>query len=135
MATLLLTLDTAVVKTQVSLGRVGGTISTTDSESGNALILLITNPHGPKVEITSCIGERSTGWLSRTKERFYIPMNGLPYRFGEDGACCMAWIETLYLPPLEGLTQLYLRDSNGDEWPLENTAALLQIRDRLLRRR
>ena len=132
---LLLTLDSTVVKTQVSLGTVGGTISTTDSESGNALIVLITNPFGPKVEIASCIGERSTGWLGRGRERFAIPMNGLPYRFGEDGECCMAWLETSYLPSLEGIVQFYVRDSEGGEWPLDNPETLLQIRDRLLRRR
>ncbi len=128
-------LDTAVVKAQVSLGTVGGTISVTDSDSGNALILLITNPFGPKVEITSCIGERSTGWLGRGRERFLIDMHGFPYRFGEDGDCCLAWAETTYLPRLDGLIQLYLRDSDGNEWPLETTDALLRIRDRLSRRR
>lgn len=132
---LMLTLDTAVVKAKVSLGRVGGTISTADSDSGNALILLITNPFGPKVEITSCIGERSIGWLGRTRQRFIIPMNGLPYSFGEDGERCLAWTETTYLPSFDGVTQIYVRDSQGDEWPVENPETLLQIRYRLARRR
>lgn len=131
-----LTLDApAIVKAQVSLGRVAGTISTADSESGNALILLITNPGGSNVEITSCVGERVTGRHGRSRERFFVPMHGLPYCFGDDGDCCMAWTETLYLPPIDGLTQLYLRGRDGSEWPVENTYTLLQIRDRLLSRR
>jgi len=130
-----LTLDAPVVKAQVSMGTIGGTISTADSESGNALILLITNPIGPKVEITSCVGERLTGWRSRSKERFLIPLHGLPYHFGEDGDCCLAWTQTLYLPSLEGLVRIVMRDSEGGEWPIEDTDTLLQIRDRLLRRR
>lgn len=132
--TLQLTLKSSVVKPRVSLGRVAGTIVTDDWESGNALILLVTNPFGPTVELASCIGERSTGWRGRTRERFFIPMNGFPHRFGEDGDSCMAWAETRYLPSLEGLTRLYVRDSNGDEHPLENPEMLLEIRDRLLRR-
>ena len=132
---LLLTLDAAVVKARVSLGTVGGTISTAHSESGNALILLITNPFGPKVEITSCVGERPAGWLGHARQRFTIPMHGLPHCFPEDGERCMAWTQTTYLPSLAGLTQLYVVDNNGDEWPLENTDTLLQIRDRLTRSR
>jgi len=128
---LLLTLDTAVVKAQVSLGIVAGTISTADSESGNALMLVITNPFGPKVEITACIGERSTGLLGRGRQRFVIPMNGLPYQFGEDGERCLAWADIRYLPSLDGLTQLYVKDSNGNEHPVENTDTLLLIRQRL----
>jgi len=130
-----LTLDAAVVKPRISLGRVAGTIATVDWESGNALVLLVTNPFGPDIEITSCIGERSTGWRSRARQRFFIPMNGLPHRFGDDGDSCMAWAETRYLPSLEGLVQLYVCDSNGGEWPVENTGTLLEIRDHLLRRR
>ncbi len=130
-----LTVDAPVVRAQISLGRVGGTISTADSESGNALILLVTNPIGAKVEITGCVGERVTGWRGRNRERFVIPMNGFPYRFGEDGECCLAWMETQYLPPLEGLVQVYVRDSEGGEWPIQNAGTLLQIRDRLARRR
>jgi len=130
--TLQLTLNSAVVKPRVSLGRVAGTIATDDWESGNALILLVTNPLGPNVELTSCIGERFTGWRGRGRQRFFIPMNGFPHRFGEDGDSCMAWAETRYLPSLEGLAQLYVRDSNGDEHPVENPEMLLQIRDRLL---
>ena len=128
---LLLTLDAAVVKAQVSLGKVGGTISTADSESGNALMLVATNPFGPKVEITSCVGERTTGFLGRGRQRFVIPMNGLPYQFGEDGERCLAWASTRYLPSFEGLIQLYLRASDGNEWPVENTDTLLQICRRL----
>src|SRR5215472_15665670 len=45
---LLLTVEASVVKARVSLGKVGGTISTADSEAGNALMLVITNPFGPK---------------------------------------------------------------------------------------
>ena len=132
--TLNLTLDAAVVKARVSLGLVAGTIATDDWESGNALILLITNPFGPSVELTSCLGERCTGWRGRVRQRFFIPMNGFPHRFGEDGDSCMAWAETRYLPSLEGLVQLYVRDSNGNEHPLENPEMLLEIRDRLLQR-
>jgi hypothetical protein len=128
---LLLTLDSAVVKAQVSLGKVGGTISTADSESGNALILVVTNPFGPKVEINSCIGERATGFLGRGRQRFTIPMHGLPYQFGEDGQRCLAWANTRYLPSFDGLIQIYLRDSHGSEWPVENTDTLRQIRHRL----
>lgn len=130
-STSLLVLDTAVVKVEVSLGTVGGTVSTQDSPSGNALILVITNPFGPKVELRSCFGERSTGWRGRGRERFPVPIHGLPYQFGPDGERCLAWMETTYLPSLAGLVQLYLRDSNGDEWPLENPDRLLQIRDYL----
>lgn len=128
---LLLTVDAAVVKARVSLGKVGGTISTADSESGNALMLVITNPLGPKVEITSCVGERSTGFLGRGRQRFVIPMHGLPYQFGEDGERCIAWANTLYLPSFDGLIQLYLVDSEGNEWPVENTDTLHEICRRL----
>lgn len=130
-----LTLGTAVVKSRALLGTVGGTISTAESDGGNAFIVLISNPFGPKVEIASCIGERSTGWLGRGRERFTIPLNGLPHRFSEDGDRCLAWVETTYLPALDGLLQLYVRDSNGEEWPLENTRRLLEIRDLLIHRR
>ena len=133
-STLLLTLDAAVVKPRVSLGRVAGTVATVDWESGNALILLITNPFGPSVEVTSCIGERFMGWRGRARQRFFIPMNGFPHRFREDGDTCMGWAETRYLPRLEGLVQMYVRDSNGNEHPLENPDTLLQIRDHLLSR-
>ena len=133
--TLSLTLASAVIKSRALLGTVGGTISTAESDAGNALILLITNPFGPKVEITACIGERSTGWLGRGRERFAIPMNGLPHQFSEDGDRCLAWVETTNLPALDGLLQLYIRDSNGEEWPLENTSRLIEIRDLLIHRR
>ena len=128
---ILLTLDTAVVKAHVSLGTVAGTISTADSESGNALMLVVTNPFGAKVEIASCVGERSTGFLSRSRQRFVIPMHGLPYQFGEDGERCLAWANTCYLPSFEGVTQLYVRDSEGNDWPIENTETLHQICRRL----
>jgi hypothetical protein len=130
-APLLLTLDSTVVKAQVSLGQVGGIVSTSDSSSGNALMILITNPFGPKVEIASCIGERATGWLGRGRQRFVIPLNGLPYRFGEDGDRCLAWANTRYLPSLDGLVQVYLRDSNGNDWPVGDLEAFLRIRQRL----
>lgn len=130
---LLLTLDATVVKAQVSLGKVGGTISTADSETGNALMLVITNPFGPKVEINSCVGERSTGFLGRSRQRFVIPMHGLPYQFGEDGERCIAWANTRYLPSFDGLIQLYLVDSEGNEWPVENTDTLHEICRRLHR--
>jgi len=133
--TLSLTLDSAVVKPRVLLGTVGGTISTAESDAGNALMLLITNPFGPDVEIASCVGERSRGWLSRGRERFTIPLNGLPHRFPEDGDRCLAWLETTYLPALDGLVQLHVCDSNGREWPVENTHRLLEIRDLLTNRR
>jgi hypothetical protein len=133
-STLLLTLDSAVVKAQVSLGNVGGTISVADSDSGNALILVITNPFGPKVEITSCVGERATGLLRRGRQRFPIPVNGLPYRFGEDGERCLAWADIRYLPSFAGLRQIYVRDNKGVEWPLENTETLFLIRQRLAAR-
>jgi hypothetical protein len=132
--TLQLSLRAAAVKPRVSLGRVAGTIATDDWESGNALILVVTNPRGPNVELTSCIGERLTGWRGRHRERFSIPMNGFPHRFGEDGDSCMAWAEIRYLPELEGLAHLYVRDSNGDEHPVENPEMVLQIRDHLLQR-
>ena len=124
----------AAVKPRVSLGRVAGTIATDDWESANALILVVTNPIGPNVELIACIGERFTGWRGRVHQRFVIPMNGFPHRFGEDGDSCMAWAETRYLPPLDGLVQLYVRDSNGGEHPLDNPDKLLQIRDHLLER-
>jgi hypothetical protein len=133
--TLSLTSGTAVVKPRILLGTVGGAISTAESDTGNALMLLITNPLGPKVEIVSCIGERSTGWLGRGRQRFTISMNGLPRRFSEDGGRCLAWVETTCLPALDGLIQLYVRDSNGEEWPLENPHRLLEIRDLLNHRR
>jgi hypothetical protein len=128
---LLLTVEASVVKARVSLGKVGGTISTVDSEAGNALMLVITNPFGPKVEITSCVGERSTGFLGRGRQRFVIPMHGLPYQFGEDGERCLAWANTRYLPSFDGLIQLYLIDSAGNEWPVENTDTLHEICRRL----
>jgi hypothetical protein len=128
---LLLTVDASVVKARVSLGKVGGTISTADSESGNALMLVITNPLGPKVEITSCVGERSTGFLGRGRQRFIIPMHGLPYQFGEDGERCLAWANTRYLPSFDELIQLYLVDGVGSEWPVENSDTLHEIRRRL----
>ena len=131
MATSLLTLDEAVVKAQVSLGKVGGTISTADSDNGNALMLVITNPFGPKVEITSCMAERSAGFLGRARERFPIPMNGLPYAFREDGERCLAWADIRYLPSLQGIVQLYLRGTNGHNFPIENTDTLLRICQRL----
>ena len=130
-APLLLTLDSAVVKAQVSLGQVGGIVSTADSNSGNALMLLITNPFGPKVEITSCIGERATGWLGRGRQRFVIPLDGLPYQFGEDGDRCLAWANTRCLPSLQGLVHVYLRDTNGNEWPVEDLEPFHRIRQRL----
>lgn len=133
--TLSLTLDSAVVKPRVLLGTVGGTISTAESDAGNAFILLITNPFGPDVEIASCIGERSRGRLRRGRERFTIPLNGLPHRFSEDGDRCLAWVETTYLPALDGLLQLYVCDSGGREWPVENTRRLIEIRDLLTHRR
>lgn len=133
--TLSLTLESAVVKSRVLLGTVGGTISTAESDSGNALILLVTNPFGPEVEIASCIGERSRGWLGRSRERFTIPLNGLPHRFPEDGDRCLAWLETTYLPDLDGLVHLWVCDTNGREWPVENTHRLIEIRDLLTHRR
>ena len=126
-----LTLDAAVVKAQVSLGKVAGTISTTDSESGNALMLVITNPFGPKVGLTACIGERTTGFLGRGRQRFVIPMHGLPYQFGEDGERCLAWANIRYLPSFDGVTQLYVQDTSGGEYPVENPDTLLQICRRL----
>jgi hypothetical protein len=132
---LLLTLDTAVVKAQVSLGTVGGTISTADSDSGSTIILQITNPFGRKVELVSCVGERASGWLGRGRERFVVPINGLPHRFDEDGDHCLAWVETSYLPPLDGLTHLYVRDSQGEEWGVDNPGRLAEIRDILIHRR
>ena len=134
-STSLFVLDTAVIKARVSLGTVGGTISTEDSETGDTLMVVITNPHGPPVEITSCVGERSNGWLGRGRERFRIPMHGLPFCFEEDGDTCLAWTKVTALPSLDGLVQLYVQDTHGDEWPLENTETLLQIRDRLRRPR
>jgi len=128
---LLLTVEASVVKARVSLGKVGGTISTADSEAGSALMLVITNPFGPKVEITSCVGERSTGFLGRGRQRFVIPMHGLPYQFGEDGERCLAWANTRYLPSFDGLIQLYLIDSEGNDWPVENTDTLHKICRRL----
>lgn len=135
LTTSLLVLDTAVVKVQISLGTVGGTVSTTDSETGNALMLVVTNPFGPKIEITACVGERAKGWLGRGRERFLIPMHGTPHRFEHEGEECLVWTEISSLPSLEGLVQMYVRDSNGHEWPLQNPEMLFEIRDRLKRQR
>lgn len=127
-------LDTAIVKVRVSLGTVGATVSTDDSESGNALMLIITNPNGPRVEVTSCFAERATGWLGRNRVRFALPLHGIPFQFGEDGDECLAWTEITSLTSLKDVVQLYVRDSHGAEWPVENIETWFDIRDRLSRR-
>jgi hypothetical protein len=115
------------------LGTVGETLRLEDSENGNALILMVTNPSGPKVRITGCFGERKTGWLGRRRERFSIPVHGLPHDFARDGSRCLAWAETADLPPMAGLVRLYVEDSNAGEWPVEDEQRLMLIVDRLSR--
>jgi len=131
----ILHLDQPAVRVEVSQGKVGGTISTADSAGGNALMLLITNPWGPKVELAACFGERRTGWRGRRRQRFRLPMHGIPHCFGRDGDRCIAWAEAASLPSLNGLTQIYVRDTSGNEWPVENVDTLLRIAEHLNRPR
>lgn len=123
----------SVVKVQAMLGTVGETLRLEDSENGTSLILMITNPSGPKVRITGCFGERKTGWLGRRRERFSIAMHGLPHDFSREGSRCLAWAETADLPPMAGLVGLYVVDSDAGEWPVENEPRLMLIADRLNR--
>lgn len=124
----------AAVHVQAVLGTVGGTVSVEDSEFGNTLILLITNPFGPKVRITGCFGERKVGWRGRRRERFHIPVHGMPHDFAIDDNGCMAWIEVSGLPPMDGVTGIYVVDSEGSDWPVEDEQRLALIVDRLTRR-
>lgn len=121
------------VKVRAVLGAVGGTLCLEDSENGTALILLVTNPSGRRVRIRDCFGERKCGWLGRRRERFAIPMHGLPHDFAADGSQCLAWAEAASLPPMEGLLRLYVEDSNGAHWPVEDHQHLMLIVDRLTR--
>jgi hypothetical protein len=126
-------LDSAAVKVQAVLGTVGGTLRLEDSENGTSLILMVTNPWGPRVRITGCFGERKTGWLGRRRKRFSIAMHGLPHDFAKDGNRCLAWAETADLPPMAGLLRLYVEDSGAAEWPVEDEQRLMLIVDRLTR--
>ena len=126
-------LDRDAVKVRAVLGTVGGTLCLEDSENGTSLILLVTNPSGLRVRITGCFGERKTGWLGRRRERFSIAMHGLPHDFARDGSRCVAWTEAAELPPMAGLRRLYVEDSDGTEWPVEDEQRLMVIVDRLTR--
>jgi hypothetical protein len=128
-------INRAAVHVQAVLGVVGGTVSVEDSENGTTLILLITNPSGPRVRITGCIGERKSGWRGRRRERFRIPMHGIPHDFAQDEDGCMAWIETAALPPMDGVSGLFAVDSEGNHWPVDDEEHLALIVDRLTRRR
>jgi hypothetical protein len=123
----------AGVNVRAVLGAVGGTLCLEDSETGTALILLVTNPSGRRVRITDCFGERKRGWLGRRRERFLIPMHGLPHDFATDGSQCVAWTEAASLPPMAGLLRLYVEDSTKTQWPVEDHQRLMLIVDRLTR--
>ena len=125
--------SSAAVRVRAVLGAVGETLCLEDTENGTALILLVTNPSGQRVRITDCFGERKCGWLGRRRERFSIPMHGLPHDFAKDGSQCLAWAETASLPPMAGVVRLYVVDSSGVEWPVEDEQHLMLIVDRLTR--
>jgi hypothetical protein len=133
MSSISLRLDGTVVKVQVVLGCMGGTVSLEDSENGTTLILLVTNPSGPSVRITGCFGKRKKGWRARRRERFSIEMHGLPHDFAIDGNRALAWLDVAALPSMQGLTKLYVEDSSGGEWPVEDQEHLMLIVDRLTR--
>ncbi|MGP8245534.1 MAG: hypothetical protein ACLQVN_13565 [Bryobacteraceae bacterium] len=124
-------LGNAAVQVRAVLGTVGETLCLDDSEHGTSLILLVTNPSGRRVRITGCYGERKTGWRGRRRERFSIAMHGLPHDFAVDGNRCLAWTETAALPNMAGLARLYVEDSDGAEWPVEDEQRLKLIVDRL----
>ena len=126
-------LDSAAVKVRAVLGTVGGTLCLEDSESGTSLILRVTNPSGTRVRLIGCFGERKTGWLGRRRKRFSIAMHGFPHDFAKDGSQCLAWTEAAELPPMAGLVRLYVEDSDGAEWPVEEEQRLMLIVDRLNR--
>ncbi len=133
MSTISLSLNKkATVQVRLVLGSVGGTICLEDSEHGNALILLITDPGETKIRITGCYAERKIGWRGR-RQRFEIEMHGIPHDFALDGSWCMAWVDTKALPSMRGLIGLYVVDSEKRRWPVDDPEHLALIVDRLTR--